>query len=461
MTGILDQILQAKRKRLAEGEFTPRTERIQAASDGARFARSLAGSGPRVIAEVKHRSPSAGLLLVHSEVEAVAREYRRGGAAAISVVIEQDFFGGDPEWLPMVKRASGLPVLMKDFVIEEVQLDWALSLGADAVLLIVSALDDPTLMRLHRAARDRGLAVLVEAHDADEVRRALACGAEIVGINSRNLSTFAVDLPAMALLASEIPAGVTRVAESGIRSRADVERLSEFQAFLVGESLLRSGDRVRSLRELTGIGATRVKVCGVTREEDARACVASGVDLVGLNFSPLSKRRVDLDRASALLEAALGVEGVVAVFAGNTEREIREIAETLRPDVLQLTDPPAAFSGAPWPVPVWQTVTVGREDLAAACAWPAEALLFDTAVDGEAGGTGKAFDWSSLVSLRLDRPFLVAGGLKSDNVGTLIERLHPWGVDAASGLETAPGRKDPVKIEAFVRAVRRPEKDQP
>ncbi|MEO6327106.1 MAG: hypothetical protein ABIT01_18070 [Thermoanaerobaculia bacterium] len=464
MTSILEQILEAKRARVAAGEFAPRQGRAEIPSDGASFARALSAPGPRVIAEVKHRSPSAGLLLAPALVETVAREYRRGGAAAISVVIEQDFFGGDPAWLPRVKRASGLPVLMKDFVVDEIQLDWALWLGADAVLLIVSALDDLSLSRLHRAARDRGLAVLVEAHDASEVRRALACGAAIVGVNSRDLSTFKVDLDAMARLASLIPPGITRVAESGIRTAADVTKLGEFQAFLVGESLLTAPDRVRSLRELRGASGTRVKVCGVTRAEDALACVASGVDFMGLNFSPRSPRRIRAEAASALRDAALrdgGVEGVVAVFAGNPESEIRSIAAALQPDVLQLTDPPASFSGEPWPVPVWHAVAVGRDSIPEALAWPAQALLFDTAVPGERGGTGQTFDWSTLANVPVDRPFLVAGGLHPGNVSALIRRLHPWGVDAASGLETAPGRKDHDKIEAFVRAVRSPEKDQP
>ena len=134
----------------------------------------------------------------HARIEDVARAYRRGGAAALSIVVEQDFFGGDPAWLPRAKAASGLPVLMKDFVVDEAQLDFAAALGADAVLLIAAALGDADLTRLHAAAKARGLAVLVEAHDEAEVRRAAALGAEIVGVNARDLATFAVDLAGMA-----------------------------------------------------------------------------------------------------------------------------------------------------------------------------------------------------------------------------------------------------------------------
>ena len=168
---ILAEILAARRRRLAAGELAPRGA-AKIPSDGARFLAALREDGPRVIAEIKHRSPSAGTMLsggrysqppgapdgldeLSSAIRAVARAYRRAGAAAISVVTEPDFFGGDLAWLPEVKRVSGLPVLMKDFVVDEVQLDLALSLGADAILLIVAALEDVSLGRLHRAGRER------------------------------------------------------------------------------------------------------------------------------------------------------------------------------------------------------------------------------------------------------------------------------------------------------------------
>ncbi len=287
---MLAEILAAKRRRLAAGEFTAARGRRRPQLrpppphprlDGARFAlASLSFSSPSrkslsslsFLCEIKHRSPSAGVILPDADarIEEIARAYRRGGAAALSVVVEQDFFGGDPAWLPRAKAATGLPVLMKDFVVDETQLDFAAALGADAVLLIAAALDDGELARLHAAAKARGLAVLVEAHDAGEVRRAAALGAELVGVNSRDLATFAVDLAGMARLGGLLPAGAVRVAESGIRTRADVEALAAagYGAFLVGETLLRSDDPARTLRELRGENATEVKICGITRDED-------------------------------------------------------------------------------------------------------------------------------------------------------------------------------------------------
>jgi len=470
---ILAEILAARRRRLAAGELAPRgTAGIP--SDGARFLAALRADGPRVIAEIKHRSPSAGTLLSGGRssqlpgppdglgepgaaIRAVAKAYRRAGAAAISVVTEPDFFGGDLAWLPEVKRISGLPVLMKDFVVDEVQLDLALSLGADAVLLIVAALEDAPLERLHRAARERGLAVLVEAHDEEEVGRALAAGAEIVGLNARDLRTFRVDLDRIVAIGRGLPSRVVRVAESGIHAAADVERLAAagFGAFLVGESLLRSGDPARALRALRGEGTTEVKVCGVTREEDLSAAEELGADWIGLNLSSRSPRRVSVGRARALCEASRFAKGIVAVVAGSSVSEAEAIVAEVLPDALQWHDDLASRSGLDAPVPIWQAVRVGRDSLEGAASWPADVLLLDAAHASLAGGTGETWAWSLLSRFPATRPVFVAGGLTPKNVARAIAECAPAGVDVASGVESAPGIKDRTKLAAFLAAVRR------
>ncbi len=392
-----------------------------------------------------------------NRIEDVARAYRRGGASALSVVIEQDFFGGDPSWLPRAKAASGLPVLMKDFVVDEAQLDFAAALGADAVLLIVSALDGETLSRLHGAARSRGLAVLVEAHDETEIRRALAAGAEIVGVNARDLATFAVNLPGMALLGALLPPPVVRVAESGIKNRRDVETLEAagYGAFLVGEALLRARDPARALRELRGENTTEVKICGITREEDVDTCMDLGVDWIGLVFAARSPRRVTPERGISLKERARAAKGVVAVFAENSEAEIQDVLEHVRPDVIQMPDPPLPllrrFSSV---LPLWNTIRVGRDDLADAVNRAGDALHFDTCVAGISGGTGKAFDWSLLAAVDRSRPLILAGGLRPESVADAVRSVKPEVVDVASGVESSPGIKDRARIAAFVREVR-------
>ena len=455
MTGtILDRILDAKRRRLREGQYAP-VGTPASPPDGRRFESALR-SAPAVIAEIKHRSPSAGEILeeASSRIETVAGDYRRGGAAALSIVIEQDFFGGDPEWLPRAKSASGLPVLMKDFVVDERQVDFAASIGADAILLIVAALDQAELARLNRRAAERGLAVLVEAHDEEEVGRAVEAGARIVGVNARDLRTFRVDIGRMARLGAGMPQEVVRVAESGIGSASDVRLLagSGYGAFLVGESLLRSGDPARGVRRLRGEGTVEVKVCGVTREEDVEACREAGVDHLGLNFSPLSPRRLSVRDGARLRAVARGFSRVVAVFAGNPAREIEEVVEAVRPDVVQLTDPPAGELARAWPLPVWQAVLV--TDRIVDPGWPAERLVYDTGGKGRPGGTGETFDWRHFEVMRPSRPFLLAGGLGPENASEAVLRVRPGGVDVASGVESSPGIKDREKIGRFVRAVR-------
>jgi len=250
---ILDDIVAAKRKRLERGDYGP-LPKPAPRGEGAAFVSALSAPGVRIVAEIKGRSPSAGEILPGAEgqVETIALAYRRGHAAALSVVVEEDFFGGRSGWLPRAKRIAGLPALMKDFIVSEKQLDFAVSLGADAVLLIARALSDEELSRLASAARERRLATVVEAHNAEEIRRSAGCGPDVLGVNARDLSTFETSLDVLAALGPSIPEGPVRLAESGIRTKADVARLRQagFQAFLVGESLLRHEEPEQLLREL-------------------------------------------------------------------------------------------------------------------------------------------------------------------------------------------------------------------
>lgn len=208
----------------------------------------------RVIAECKRRSPSKGILRAEYDPAAHARAYADAGAVAISVLTEPTFFDGSPEHLRDVRRAVSLPLLRKDFIVSEYQLLEAAVLGADAVLLIVGALDQKSLTSLIRAASAQSLAALVEIHDLDELHRAADAGARIIGVNSRNLRTLAVDPEVFGQVAEQLPAATTKVAESGIRTSADIARLSQigYDAFLVGERLIAQSDPGAALRELVG-----------------------------------------------------------------------------------------------------------------------------------------------------------------------------------------------------------------
>ncbi len=223
---------------------------------GDAFAAALGTSpAPRVIAECKRRSPSRGILRSDYDPAAHAAAYAKAGAAAISVLTEPTFFDGDLDHLRRVRRAVDVPLLRKDFVVSEYQLFEAAASGADAALLIAGALTASELRALIDRGRRLGLALLVEAHDGVELERALQAGASIVGVNSRNLRTLDVSLRVLEDLADALPDGVIAVAESGIRTRADIDRLTAcgYDAFLVGEQLIAQADPGAALKELRGL----------------------------------------------------------------------------------------------------------------------------------------------------------------------------------------------------------------
>lgn len=243
---------------------------LAATPHGQQFEAALARTDRvNVIAECKRRSPSKGVLAANYDPVRTATAYEQGGAAAISVLTEPTFFDGALEHLVAVRRAVGLPLLRKDFIVDEYQLLEARASGADAILLIVVALDQPTLVRLHQRARELGLAALVEVHDDEEVRRAVDAGATLIGVNNRNLRTLQVDVSASDRLARLIPRDASAVSESGLQSRADLERLAAagYQAFLIGERFMTDPDPARAIKELTS---------GSSRKPQAEADVASG-----------------------------------------------------------------------------------------------------------------------------------------------------------------------------------------
>ncbi|MFO1536218.1 MAG: indole-3-glycerol phosphate synthase TrpC [Actinomycetota bacterium] len=243
---VLAEIVASKRVEVAT--LGPRRRELAAAAAAAPPARDFLGAlvGPTlgVIAEIKRRSPSKGALAPDLDPAALARAYAAGDASCLSVLTDGPYFGGGPADLVAARGAVDLPVLRKDFTVDPVQIDEARALGADAVLLIVAALDDGALADLHAHAVDRGLAVLVEVHDEAELDRALALRPHLIGVNARDLSSFAEDLGTGERMIDRIPAGVVAVAESAIRAPADAARMAAagFDAVLVGEALVRSDD---------------------------------------------------------------------------------------------------------------------------------------------------------------------------------------------------------------------------
>ena len=382
-----------------------------------RFADALRGPGLGALAEVKRRSPSAGDLRPDADPAGLAREFERAGAAAVSILIDGRF-AGSIEDLRAARVATSLPLLGKGFFRSEEELDELAAAGADAVLLLLRDLDDRTATRLLEHTRALGLDVLVEAHDEEELARAVALDAAVIGVNARDLSTFSLDRAAQLELVARAPRDRIVVAESGIgnRAQAAAAELAGADAILVGSALMRAADPAGKLAEL--LRRPLVKVCGVTREEDVQAAADAGADLVGFVLAESRRRAArPLPTPESLLS--------VGVFVGH--------AEDVGTDFVQLY--PAenghrAREGA---------LLRGAERVARVLDLPWE--------EEDAG------HWQAAAAA--DGRVVLAGGLAPENVAEAIAAVRPWAVDASRSLEAAPGIKDAERVRAFVEAAAR------
>jgi indole-3-glycerol phosphate synthase/phosphoribosylanthranilate isomerase/anthranilate synthase/indole-3-glycerol phosphate synthase/phosphoribosylanthranilate isomerase len=297
---------------------------------------------------------------------------------------------------------------------------------------------------LRELAAHYGLASLVEVHDEDELRPALASGAQIIGVNNRDLHTFEVSLNTSLRLAARIPDSILKISESGIESRAQIARLQDagYRAFLVGEHLMRSGDPTAALKALTTV---MVKICGITNREDAVAAVQAGASAIGFNFYARSPRYITPQTAA---EIGRGLNVLkVGIFVDETPQRVEEIARTAGIDVAQLHG-----NEAPDQLPrlrVWKAFRASTEWTPELFEkYPVEAFL----LDGAEPGSGQTFCWSNAHALR--HRIIVAGGLDETNVGEAMRTMSVWGVDACTRLEKSPGIKDHEKVSRFVKAAR-------
>jgi len=381
-----------------------------------RFADALRAPGLGAIAEVKRRSPSAGDLRPDADPAELAASFERSGAAAVSVLVDERF-GGSVDDLRAARGAAALPLLAKGFFKEPESLDELQAAGADAVLLLLRDLDDRAAQRLAAHARALGLDVLVEAHDAAELDRAVALDAEIVGVNARDLSSFHIDRGAQLELVARAPRDRIVIAESGIETRAQAAsaELAGAEAILVGSALMRASNPGEKLADL--LRRPLVKVCGLTREEDVAAAAEAGADLAGfvLAKSPRRAERV-LPTPDSLLS--------VGVFVGE--------AEEVGTDLVQLY--PAEN---------------GHRAREAAVLRNGEhvARVLDLPWLSEDGD-----HWEQAAGV--EGRIVLAGGLGPENVREAIEAVDPWCVDASRSLEASPGIKDHERVRAYVEAAR-------
>jgi len=453
---ILDKIIEATKIRVAQEKEVESPEAVKAAAlalpsdTGFPFEAALRQQDFNFICEVKKASPSKGIIAEYFPYLDIAKEYEVAGAAAISVLTEPDFFKGDKKYLQEIASTVKIPVLRKDFIIDEYQIYQAKVWGASAILLICACLDVPTLTRFRELADSLGLSSLVEAHDEKEVQMAIDCGARIIGVNNRNLKDFTVDVQNSVRLRNLVQDDVIFVSESGLET-------------------------------------PKVKMCGISKVETIPAIVDAKPDYMGLVFAP-SKRQVTVDQAKTLVEElhkqyaktygtnmvpmnavatqdtnGFGEENIsseaiktVGVFVNETLDNLVTIAKEVNLDAVQLHgDEDEAFIQAfkeKTDVEVWKAVQICSA--ADAEAWidsSADMLLFDAYHKDERGGTGEVFDWSCLDEF--ERPFMLAGGLDSTNVARAIRTVRPYGIDISSGIETN-GVKDDEKIKTFTNIVR-------
>jgi indole-3-glycerol phosphate synthase/phosphoribosylanthranilate isomerase len=450
---ILSRIVAAKKEKLACESFPlERWERRGWEHRALRrpFRTALQHSDPAIIAEVKKASPSKGVLAADFDPARSAGEYERGGAAALSVLTDEEFFQGSLRDLERARAATTLPVLRKDFTIAPEQVLQAAAHGADAILLIATIVTEREIRDFRETAARFGMAALVEVHNRAELDRALGGGADMVGVNNRDLTTFEVSLETSLRLAEFIPADVVRVSESGIRHAADIAALRNagYHAFLVGEHLMTAADPAVALRNL--VAARVLKICGITNSEDASAAVEGGATAIGFNFYPNSPRYIDPRRAADI--ASRPDIRRVGVFVNETRQRVEEIARIARLDVAQLHGDESA---ADYPVglEVWKAARVtDGSDLSALEQCPAEAVVLDGPAAERYGGAGKPFDWRRAAALR--KPVILAGGLDASNVAEAIGLARPWGVDACSRVESKPGKKDHGKMKAFLKTAK-------
>lgn len=484
---ILDKIIEATKIRVAQEKEVESPESVKAAAlalpsdTGFPFEAALRQQDFNFICEVKKASPSKGIIAEHFPYLEIAKEYEVAGAAAISVLTEPDFFKGDKKYLQEIASTVKIPVLRKDFIIDEYQIYQAKVWGASAILLICACLDVPTLTKFRELADSLGLSSLVEAHDEAEVQMAIDCGARIIGVNNRNLKDFTVDVQNSVRLRNLVEDDVIFVSESGLETPEDIQVLRDnnIGVALMGETFMRSPNKVEKLAYLYGptYYTPKIKMCGISKVETIPAVVEAKPDYMGLVFAP-SKRQVTVDQAKTLVEelhkqyanrynrnaeqysnqTLIHQEFIktVGIFVNETLDNLVTIATEVNLDAVQLHgDEDEAFIQSlkeRTNVEVWKAVQI--RSAADAEAWidsSADMLLFDAYHKDDRGGTGEVFDWSCLDEF--ERPFMLAGGIDSTNVARAIRTVRPYGIDISSGIET-DGVKDDEKIKAFTNIVR-------
>ncbi|MFC0323883.1 bifunctional indole-3-glycerol-phosphate synthase TrpC/phosphoribosylanthranilate isomerase TrpF [Gallibacterium melopsittaci] len=409
---------------------------------------------PAFILECKKASPSKGLIRQEFDLTSIANVYRHY-ASAISVLTDEKYFQGSFSYLPIVRNLVSQPILCKDFMISEYQVYLARYYQADAILLMLSVVDDQTYQTLADLAHSLGMGVLTETSNEEELQRAIKLNAKVIGINNRNLHDLSVDLQRTLDLAPTIPTDRIIISESGIYTHQQVHQLKPLvNAFLIGSSLMGSDDLNSAIRSII-YGEN--KICGLTRAEDAQQAYQAGALYGGLIFAEHSARFITLDQAKRICQAA--PLRYVGVFQNPSLDEVINISKTLDLFAVQLHGHEDAHfiqqlrQQLPENIQIWQAIGVDptNSEVHFQPNDNVDRYVFDTQLKDQRGGTGKIFDWT-IIPTEWKAKIMLAGGLNLDNIEAALAQ-HCLGLDINSGVESAPGIKDANKLQTILQKI--------
>ena len=438
---ILDEIAEKTRERVAEAKRTC-PDPSQAAGgvpvlrrrdipggvstmEPFAFEKALKAPGISFICEVKKASPSKGLIAPYFPYTEIAQDYDNAGASCISCLTEPHWFRGSSKYLTEIRRVTDIPILRKDFTVDEYMIREAKAIGADAVLLICAILDSVQLRDFRQLADSLGLSAIFEAHNADEIRMAADAGARIIGINNRNLKDFTVDIRHAGELRELVPDGTIFISESGVKGRDDIKNAEAMRAdaVLVGETLMRARNKGRRLMELSG-RPVKVKICGLMSDNDIKLVNELKPDYAGFVFAD-TRHRITAEKA-----LRRGVIDMAQLHGHETDDVAGRIRSATGKRVMK--------------------AVVMKDASSAEARFPsADFMLFDAG-----RGSGRTFNWSYLNDRLPERPFFLAGGLNPDNVADAIRKVRPFAVDVSSGVEDGDAGKSYEKMKAFIENAR-------
>ncbi|MBN9289102.1 MAG: bifunctional indole-3-glycerol-phosphate synthase TrpC/phosphoribosylanthranilate isomerase TrpF [Gammaproteobacteria bacterium] len=408
------------------------------------FLGSLKKNKSAFIFECKHRSPSEGMLSETYPVIELAQKYAQF-ANAISVLTNQPYFGGNFEHLKQISETVNKPILCKDIIINPYQVVLARYYGADAVLLMLSVLNDEEYLACHKQAKALNMDVLTEVFTEEELIRACSLNATLIGINHRNFHTMQLDMARVKQLSPHFPKNAFIIAASGIKTHQQIHELSPYaNGFLIGSSLSKSENINILMRELI-FGA--IKICGLTRQQDVQQAFKVGASYGGFIFAENSPRKITLEKAKKLV--SLAPLHYVGVFVQQSMEYVAQVAQTLNLYAVQLHGGETQDYIKqlrlilPSHCHIWLTYA-GGSNLPHVLPHAVDKIVLDKTILG--GGGGKTFNWEKLKDTPLSQHIMLGGGLNVENIQS-AQNLGLWGLDINSGVESIPGIKDDNKLE--------------